>query len=181
ETFKGAGLTQALKWYFGALNKDPYYTFPTLFQLDKLLKEQVGNKRCETICFFKSGGEAVQDKPIYDLKSKDIQQLFSLCHQEQVTIGLHSSYSSGQNPSLIQTEKSSLEKTLQTSLLYNRHHFLASREPEDLDQLEKAGITDDFTMGYADIAGFRLGTSRPVQWINPIDKRITSLTLHPLT
>ena len=63
---------------------------------------------------------------------------------------------------------------------YNRHHFLASRNPEDLDILEQSGITDDFTMGYADVAGFRLGTSRPVRWINPIKKRISSLLLHPL-
>ena len=37
--------------------------------------------------------------------------------------------------------------------------------------LEKAGITDDFTIGYPDVAGFRLGTSRPVHWINPENKR----------
>ena len=46
--------------------------------------------------------------------------------------------------------------------------------------LEKAGITDDFTMGYPDVAGFRLGTSRPVHWINPENKRISPLILHPL-
>jgi hypothetical protein len=36
-------------------------------------------------------------------------------------------------------------------------------------------------MGYADIAGFRLGTCRPVRFINPKTKRLTSLTLHPLS
>ena len=36
-------------------------------------------------------------------------------------------------------------------------------------------------MGYADVAGFRLGTSHPVHWINPENKRISSLLLHPLT
>jgi hypothetical protein len=46
---------------------------------------------------------------------------------------------------------------------------------------DKAGITDDFTMGYADVAGFRLGTCRPVKWINPVLQELTSLTLHPLT
>ena len=44
-----------------------------------------------------------------------------------------------------------------------------------------AHITDDFTMGYADISGFRLGTCRPVRFINPKTKRLTTLTLHPLT
>lgn len=63
----------------------------------------------------------------------------------------------------------------------NRHHYLASREPEDLTKLIKAGITDDFTMGYADVSGFRLGTCRPVKWINPMTRQLTSLTLHPLS
>ena len=180
ETLKGSGLKQALKWYFGSLEKDPYYTFPTLFQLDNQLKIELGKNRCETICFFKAGGNTLQDRPIYNLKSKDIQKLLSLCLQEQITIGLHSSYSSGQITSLIPIEKASLEKEFQISLSYNRHHFLASRNPEDLDILEQSGITDDFTMGYADVAGFRLGTSRPVRWINPIKKRISSLLLHPL-
>ena len=46
--------------------------------------------------------------------------------------------------------------------------------------LIEVGITDDFTMGYADMAGFRLGTCRPVNWINPKTKQLTSLCLHPL-
>jgi hypothetical protein len=58
---------------------------------------------------------------------------------------------------------------------------LNSREPQDMQALIDAGITDDFTMGYAAVAGFRLGTCRPVKWINPIKKELTSLTLHPLT
>jgi hypothetical protein len=35
-------------------------------------------------------------------------------------------------------------------------------------------------MGYADMAGFRLGTCRPVQWINLLTGEVTALTLHSL-
>ena len=35
-------------------------------------------------------------------------------------------------------------------------------------------------MGYADVAGFRLGTCRPVRFINPNTRQLTELTLHPL-
>ncbi len=35
-------------------------------------------------------------------------------------------------------------------------------------------------MGYADVVGFRLGTCYPVRWINPITRRLSPLTLHPL-
>ena len=36
-------------------------------------------------------------------------------------------------------------------------------------------------MGFADSVGFRLGTSRPIRWINPRTRELTSLVLHPLT
>ena len=44
-----------------------------------------------------------------------------------------------------------------------------------------SGIKNDFTLGYADIAGFRLGTSRCVRWIDPSKRAVTNLTLCPLT
>ena len=81
---------------------------------------------------------------------------------------------------MIRTEKATLSRYTDGAIQYNRHHYLRACEPEDLDCLEKHGITDDFTMGYADVAGFRLGTSRPVHWINPETRRISSLILHPL-
>jgi hypothetical protein len=73
-----------------------------------------------------------------------------------------------------------LEKYLGISITDNRNHFLASREPEDMENLITIGITDDYTMGYADVAGFRLGTSKPVRFVNPVTKRLNSLMLHPL-
>ena len=36
-------------------------------------------------------------------------------------------------------------------------------------------------MAYPDTLGFRLGTTRPVRWIDPISLELTPLTLHPLT
>jgi hypothetical protein len=49
-----------------------------------------------------------------------------------------------------------------------------------MQRIADAGYTDDFTMGFADQAGFRLQTSRAVRWINPQTMQLTSLTLHPL-
>lgn len=46
--------------------------------------------------------------------------------------------------------------------------------------LVNCGITDDYTMGYADVAGFRLGTCKPVKWINPRTCYLTTLSLHSL-
>lgn len=178
---KGEGCKQALKYLTGSLDQDPYYTFPWLLKQDNSLINAIGRERCETIFFFKSSGSSFEDKPKYNLYSKDMRKLLSLCVSEKVSIGLHSSFDAGKKPSLITPELELLEKATKQTIRYNRHHYLASLEPEDMDWLEKAGITDDFTMGYADIAGFRLGTCRPIHWINPVNKRISSLLLHPLT
>ena len=172
----------ALKTYFGGIEHDPWYTFSWVFGLNKSLQEKLGNDVCQTIAFIKSGGgKQPEDQPISNIFSKDFQAFFKLCRTENVTLGLHPSYEAGEKSELIQQEKQLLEKALGAKIHYSRHHFLRSREPRDMQTLIDAGITDDFTMGYADVAGFRLGTSRPVCWINPETKQLTSLILHPLT
>lgn len=182
ETIKGIGLAQAWKLYNGPIADDPFYTFPWLLQQGSSLQNVIGKKRCESIFFFKSSGSSVQDKPQYRLQSKEVQKLLHLCREGETHIGMHSSWDAGKTPSLIALEKKKLELHCRQPIRYNRHHYLSLREPEDTAWIEKAGITDDFTMGYADVAGFRLGTSRPVHWINPENKRISSsLLLHPLT
>lgn len=176
----GRGLTRSIQGKFGPLENDPYYTFPWLFQQNKLLQEKTGKIICRSVLFVRSGGRCKQDKPFYSLKNKDIRKLMQVVLSEGMIVGLHSSYQAGLSPALIQKEKKWLETNVGKSIQYNRHHFLACREPEDITQLEAAGITDDFTMGYADISGFRLGTSYPVKWINPVTRRLSSITLHPL-
>lgn len=49
-----------------------------------------------------------------------------------------------------------------------------------MEFMERAGIKEDFTLGYADSAGFRVGTCRPYHFINPRTKRITNIIEHPM-
>lgn len=181
ETMNRRDLLNAIKNKRGKLEEDPYYTFPELFAENDRLRETLGEKRCRTVCFFKAGGNTSFDKPVYSLRSKDMKALFALCEHHQVEAGLHSSYQAGTNPRLIDKEKRRLEAAVGKKVHLNRHHFLSVREPEDVVYLQKAGIDQDFTSGYADVAGFRLGTCRPVYWINPAIRRLTPLLLHPLT
>jgi hypothetical protein len=181
ETVKGSGFKRAFQMLKQPLENDPYYTFPWLAEKDKSVIDVLGKEHCEAVYFLKTGGKSVQDKPYYALSSFDGHSLLALLKSSKAVIGLHSSYDAGKNPSRIEFERQALEKAAGQKIRYNRHHYLACREPEDFHLLEKAGIEEDFTMGYPDVAGFRLGTSRPVRWINPVDRRLSSLTLHPLT
>ena len=172
----GRGMSRSLGGKFGpaGTSGDPYYTFPRLFEEDRRLPE------ARSIFFIKAGGRMPADKPHYSLRNKDIRRLIGDIRAQGAEIGLHASYEAGVCPARIAAEKSRLERCLGSAVLYNRHHFLACREPEDMDCLERLAFRGDFSLGYADVAGFRLGTCRPVRWINPLSRRLTALCLHPL-
>jgi hypothetical protein len=181
EIVSGHNPLKALNDKYGSLEKDPFYTFPEMFDYANKLVGTFSEDKCRSLVFFKAGGNTKVDKPVYDLFSKDIQSLYAICKKNNVKVGLHSSYEASLDPTHIKYEKQNLEDAFEITIDINRHHFLASREPEDMLYLESAGIKDDYTMGYADVAGFRLGTSRPVRYINPVDCTLHSLILHPLT
>jgi len=171
----------AIKSYFGGLRNDPWYTLPWLFKLDNSVRQILGNDRCESIAFIKvGGGTRKEDKPFITHHIQDFQSVLNLCRKKNITIGLHSSYEAGIKPARITDEKKHLERVSKREISYNRHHYLDTREPQDMQALIDVGITDDFTLGYADMAGFRLGTCRAVKWINPNTRQVTTLTLHPL-
>ncbi|MCM1532327.1 MAG: polysaccharide deacetylase family protein [Bacteroides sp.] len=185
ETIHGKGLLYALKVFFGKID-DPYDTFSWMFQAEEEHLKKMPYP-CQTIYFIKAGGVHVYDKPHYRLRRKRIRRLLQEIASHKVLLGLHGSYSAAEiGASLL--EKKQLELFAKRRLGIGRNkiflfrsHYLRSREPEDFRKLEKIGITDDFTMGYADVAGFRLGTSRPVVWIDPARGTLSKLVLHPLT
>jgi len=173
---------KAIKSYFGGLRNDPWYTLPWMFKLDNSVRQILGSDRCEPIVFIKvGGGKRKEDKPFVTHHIQDFQSLLNLCRKKNIILGLHTSYEAGVHPERIAEEKKHLERLSKRQTTYNRNHFLNTREPGDMQMLIDTGFTDDFTLGYADVAGFRLGTCRPVKWINPNTQQLTSLTLHPLT
>lgn len=176
---KNRNLKEAWDVKTGKLSWDPYYKFPEMFYKFEYFKARVPFP-CHCIMFFRSGGHTKHDRPHYSFKSKDMRTLLKFCEEMGVEMGLHASYEAGGDPSLIAKERERLCDILGKEIRWNRHHFLRSRRPEDMEALISAGITEDFTMGYADIAGFRLGTSREVRWINPHTRQLTPLVLHPL-
>ena len=173
--FFNCNFHKALKIYNGNIENDPFFTFPWLLKQNEKLQ-------AETIFFIKSAVKSYCfDKPKYNLNSKDIQYLFNIIEKAGAKIGLHCSYLSGDKLELIKKEKKKLEQYSGKTICYNRNHYLRAKEPQDMQYLINAGITDDFTMGFADVSGFRLGTCRAVKWINVRTKEVSDLILHPLT
>ncbi|MDR2963840.1 MAG: polysaccharide deacetylase family protein [Bacteroidales bacterium] len=171
----------AFRSYCGRVTADPLCTLPFIFEKNNDLKQHT-SVPVESVVFFKSPVQtAAHDKPLYRLHSRDMQFLFRECRTDGAKIGLHTSYRAGAEPELIAQEKAKLEQATRQKIIYNRHHFLRITRIEDLQTLADCGICDDFTLGFADCAGFRLGTCRAVQWINPLSRSVSPLRLHPLT
>ena len=161
------------------INNDPVYTFPWILNQDNLLSTAT------QIYFIKATRQPSGfDRPSYNLTGKNFKYLIKeiLKSSPNTIFGLHASYKSGDTPDVIPDEQRLLQYAIENQqVTTSRHHYLRSLQPEDMESLIDAHITDDYTMGYADIAGFRLGTCRAVRFINPKTKRLSSLTLHPLT
>lgn len=161
----------ALKSAFLGIEHDPLFTFPYM--------KDIEDKRSdvETMLFVKTGGKHLpQDKPHYKPKSKDIRKLLHIYEN----IGLHLSLEASKNMNSANGEKELLEQASGKRITANRNHYLASLHPADMLGLSSIGITDDYTMGYPDRAGFRLGTCRPVRFINPANCKLADIVMHPL-
>ena len=142
------------------IHKDPYYTFPWLLEQDSQVP------KAEVIYFVKRTKGKGLDYPQYCLKGLDYKRLKHMLRHNNTFLGVHGSYY-GDIPKI------------EYSRMFRAHYLRCSIDR--MQQLVDAGYKDDFTMGFADAAGFRLQTSRAVRWINPKTYQLTELTLHPLT
>ncbi len=161
----------AVRSFVGGVENDPLFSFGWM----RKLESKAHNIKSKV--FIKvSGNRLPQDIPFYNPNGQDIRKLLKIYNE----VGLHISYEASLNPKLIKGEVELLSSIIDKPVTISRNHYLAAINPSDMRYLIDAGITDDYTLGFADEVGFRLGTARPVRWIDPEKKELTSLTLHPL-
>lgn len=153
------GETKAVLSALRDIHNDPLYTFPWLIEQDAKVR------KADVIYFVKRTKGRGFDYPQYCLWGRDFKRLKHMLRHSNVYLGVHGSYY-GAIPKI------------EYSKMFRAHYLRSSIE--HMQRLADAGYTDDFTMGFADQAGFRLQTSRAIRWINPQTMQLTHLTLHPL-
>lgn len=147
------------------IHNDPVYTFPWLMEQDDTIRHSELGDRTHIIYFAKHTGGRGYDYPQYSRHRLAYRRLIKSLKRSGATIGIHSSYYGFKG---------------HTDHQCHRSHYLRCSIENMEHMLLGSGITDDFTMGFADAAGFRLQTTRAVRWINPKTWTLTDLTLHPL-
>lgn len=100
-------------------------------------------------------------------------------HAEKYSVGLHPSWQSGDDPSLLGKEKERLEKISGKKITSSRQHFIRFTLPETYRHLISAGIDEDFSMGYGSVNGFRASVASSFYWYDLQKEEITHLLLYP--
>jgi hypothetical protein len=94
-------------------------------------------------------------------------------------IGIHPSWQSYQDESLIKKEIKELEKIAQKKITASRQHYIQFTLPHTYRSLIEAAITNEYSMGYGSINGFRASVASPFYWYDLMKEQSTSLLLHP--
>jgi hypothetical protein len=134
------------------------------------------NLKC--IFFFLSGNYSKYDKNLHP-ESIEMKQLINKISSFS-DIGIHPSYYSSSSEK-IKTEKKKLEKIIKKNITKSRQHFLKLTFPGTYNNLIEAGITEDYTMCFADKPGFRAGTCKPFYFYDLKQEKKTSLKIFPVT
>ena len=107
-------------------------------------------------------------------------------HAKKYSIGLHPSWQSGNDLSLLKKEKQQLEAMAgqtasagQTGITSSRQHYIRFNLPGGYQRLTAAGITDDYSMGYGSINGFRASVASSFFWYDLEKEEQTALRIHP--
>jgi hypothetical protein len=163
----------------GGRGRHPCDNLDEVIRLDQRLKGRCPPDRCRSLYFFIAGGGSPYDGG-YPLGIARTLERVREVMASGAEIGLHASYMAGANPAHVRTERRSLQEVTGIPIEKNRHHGLGWREPEHGAAIADAGICWDATLGYADVAGFRLGVCRPVPLFDPIRRCLLGIEEHPL-
>ena len=94
-------------------------------------------------------------------------------------VGIHPSYNSFLNKDKVNMEINRLSRVLNREITISRQHFLRLQMPLSYQILIDLDVTDDYTMGYASLAGFRAGIADTFRFFDLEHDNVTNLNIHP--
>lgn len=150
---------------------DPYDTYT--------FQREISTKYAdETIYFFLLGDRSQYDRNL-PYSSNGMKSLILSC-ENFARIGIHPSYLSGEKPGQLSVEINRLSNIASREIIASRQHFLRVNLPSTYRNLIESGILQDYSMGYADMSGFRSGTCTPHHFFDVERKSKTTLRIFPL-
>ena len=153
------------------IKKDPFDAYDFI---DKIHEQ----KQLSVLYFFLVADNVSKyDKNISPNKAS-MRELIK-AHSNKYPIGLHPSWKSNNNITILKKEKAYLEEIANKQILNSRQHYIQFSLPDSFEKLIKAGINNDFSMGYGSINGFRASFAGSFYWYNLAAEKMTRLKLFP--
>lgn len=128
--------------------------------------------------YFFHMGEGGKHDPIPLYTKKSVLAVINSVSLQNMT-GIHPSYRSFNNSSVILAEKKRLEGIIGRTVECSRQHYLRFTLPQTYRLLAACGITHEYSMGYADNTGYRAGIAAPYRWFDLERNEESTLTVHP--
>ncbi len=151
--------------------QDPFDAYDWMDDLHKKYK-------LEPVYFFLVAAQNGKFDKNIDIKNPLFQNLIKRIASCYKT-GLHPSWASGDHPSLLPKEKSYLEQLINYPVTASRQHYIRFNLPTTFRRLLTLGITDDYSMGYGGINGFRASVATSYYWYDLKRDTTTPLLLRP--
>jgi hypothetical protein len=129
----------------------------------------------QPLYFFLLGNYARFDRNIHH----QVPALQALIRANAPKAGLHPSMASNFEPGRLALEKKRLETITGIPATHTRQHYLFLSMPETYRKLESAGFEMDYSMGFADLPGFRAGTGTAFPWYDLMAERQSTLWVQP--
>lgn len=167
-----------LNWYdiaerskvlFGG-KQDPFNTFDLQIEYQKKY-----NLRPIYFILFARYGRF--DKNV-NIRNKDFRFLIKRLG-DYATIGIHPSYNSTEHPEYLSFEVSKLSDVINQDVIRSRQHFLRLVLPDTYRNLIENDLTDDYSMGYAALPGFRAGICSSYNFYDLDMEEETKLRIRP--
>lgn len=165
------------------LRKDPYDVYEWLDQLHEQYK-------LDPIYFFLVSTQRDTIHKNISPNSKGMGNLIQGIARKS-KVGLHPSvlkasvFNGGYNNKMdgyeqkLRNEKMIIEKLNERPVTQSRQHYIQLRFPATYESLLQAGITEDYSMGYPGISGFRVSYTGPFNWFHLLKNEETSLKIFP--
>jgi hypothetical protein len=152
--------------------KDPYHTYDYLDSVFSGNEEKVK-------FFFLLGDYGKYDKNVSH-ENIGFQKLILKIAQDY-DIGIHPSFAgflNGCHGKVIR-ENGRLEKIVGRKISKSRQHYLNLKFPKTYQNLIKAGMKEDYTLGYPEQTGFRAGICTPFNFYDLENEETTNLLVVP--
>ena len=143
------------------------------------LNKTILKNKLQSIFFFLLADKTRHDRNL-DYQNLAMKKLVNNI-QMLSEIGIHPSFYSSSSPEKILIEKERLENLSSRKISKSRQHYLKFILPDTYNSLLAAGITEDYSMGFPGMPGFRAGTCKPFYFYDLKNEKQTDLKIFPIT